>query len=74
MSSMKIAGIVISLILVIWAGASLAYIWGDDIISFKTYFKLSVTLGIIAVVVGVVALIFAEYFKEKKYKDEKFLD
>ncbi len=74
MSSMKIAGIIISIILVIWAGASLAYMWGDDIISFTNYIKLTITLAILAVVVGVIALIFSEYFKEKKYKDEKFLD
>ncbi len=74
MSIMKIAGIIVSILLVIWGGASLAYIWGDDIISFKTYIKLTITLAILAVVVGIVALIFAEYFKEKKYKDEKFLD
>jgi len=74
MSSMKIAGIVISLLLIIWAGVSIAYMWGDDIISFSTYIKLTITLAIIAGVVGIVALIFAEYFKEKQYKDEKFLD
>ena len=71
---MKIAGIIVSILLIIWVGASIAFMWGNELIKVNTYIKLTITLGILAVAVGIIAMIFNEYFKEKKYKDEKFLD
>ncbi len=74
MNFMKFTGVIISLILLIWAGISIAYIWGNNIIDFTTYIKLTITLAILLVVISIIFLIFNEYLKEKRYKDEKFLD
>jgi hypothetical protein len=73
MKIMKIAGIIISILLAIWVVLSIARVWGD-IISWSNYIKVTITLGLLAVAVGVIALIIREFIKENDMKKDNYID
>ena len=73
MKIMKIAGIIISILLAIWVVLSIARVWGD-IISWSNYIKVTITLGLLAVAVGVIALIIREFIKESDMKKDNYID
>ena len=73
MNVMKIAGIIISALLGIWVILSIARVWGD-VISWSNYIKVTITMALLAVAVGVIALIINEFIKEKDMKKDNFID
>jgi hypothetical protein len=73
MKIMKIAGIIISILLAIWVVLSIARVWGD-IISWSNYIKVTITLGLLAVAVGIIALIIREFIKESDMKKDNYID
>ena len=73
MNVMKIAGIIISALLGIWVILSIARVWGD-LISWSNYIKVTITMALLAVAVGIIALIINEFIKEKDMKKDNFID
>jgi uncharacterized integral membrane protein len=73
MKIMKIAGIIISILLAIWVVLSIARVWGD-LISWSNYIKVTITLGLLAVAVGIIALIIREFIKESDMKKDNYID
>ena len=73
MNIMKIAGIIISALLGVWVILSIARVWGD-VISWSNYIKVTITMALLAVAVGVIALIINEFIKEKDMKKDNYID
>jgi len=73
MNVMKIAGIIVSALLGIWVILSIARVWGD-VISWSNYLKVTITMALLAVAVGIIALIINEFIKEKDMKKDNFID
>jgi ABC-type uncharacterized transport system permease subunit len=73
MNIMKIAGIIISLLLGSWVILSIARVWGD-VISWSNYIKVTITMALVGVAVGVIALIIREFIKESDMKKDNYID
>ncbi len=63
------------LVLVVLAGAGLtiAQLW-YPIVSWDNYVKLLITFGIVALVLGFLIIIKADFGEHKKLKDDNYLD
>lgn len=57
----------------LWVLLAILDMW-FDVVSTETFIKLTVTLGLVAILVLVVALVRREYVDEKKLKDDKYID
>jgi len=73
MNIMKYAGIIISTLLGLWVILSIARVWGD-VISWSNYIKVTITMALLALAVGVIALIIREFIKESDMKKDDFID
>jgi len=73
MNVMKIAGIIISILLASWVVLTIARVWGD-VISWSNYIKVTITFGLLAIAVGIIALIIREFITEKEMKKDKYID
>ena len=65
---MKLASIITVSLLVIWVLLAILDMW-FDIMSWEVFIKLTITLGLLAVVALVIAIAKREYVDEKKLKD-----
>jgi hypothetical protein len=70
---MKIATILSSLLLVIWMILTMVVLWTDSLDA-DMYIKLTMSLGVVAVVTILVAIALREYGNEKKMKEHNYLD
>jgi len=73
MRVMQIAGILVAIILSVYGVLLIGQIW-DEWLEWKTFFKITLTAGVLVVVIGIVAIIVKEMLKEKELKKEKYLD
>ncbi len=73
MKTMQIAGVAVALILAVYAVLLIGQVW-DEWLEWKLFFKITVTAGVLVVVIGIVAMIFRELQKDKELKKEKYLD
>ncbi len=61
------------LIVIASAGLTIAQLW-FPVVSWDNYIKLIVTFGIVALVLGFLIIIKADFGEKKKLKDENYLD
>ena len=73
MKAMKIAGITTAVILLIYTVILIGQLWASWI-SWSNFIKLTITLGVIIIVVGIVALIWRELVEEKQLKKDNYID
>jgi large-conductance mechanosensitive channel len=71
MHKAMLAGLV--LIVLASAGLTIAQLW-IPVVSWDNYIKLIVTFGIVALVLGFLIIIKADFGEKKKLKDENYLD
>jgi len=70
---MKLASIITVSLLVIWVLLAILDMW-FDIMSWEVFIKLTITLGLLAIVALVIAIAKREYVDEKKLKNDKYID
>lgn len=70
---MKLASIITIGILVTWVVLAILDMW-FDIMSWAVFIKLTVTLGLLAVVALIIAIAKREYIDEKDLKKDKYID
>jgi len=73
MKAMKIAGISTSVILLIYTILLIGQLWASWM-KWGNFIKLTITLGVIVVVIGIIALIYRELIEEKELKKDNFID
>lgn len=73
MKVMKIASVVSGVVFVLYAILLLVQLWGE-VLAWATFMKLTVSAGVIIVVMFGVALLYREYIEEKSMIDDKYLD
>jgi len=70
---MKIASMITGVILVAYAVFALVWLWGSAI-SWATFVKVTITAGVVIVVVLGLAMLYREYIEEKNMKKDGYLD
>lgn len=70
---MRLASILGLAIACIWSGLALLQLWFETFAA-ETFFKLTVTAGILLVLDVVGALVCHEYIRERDLKDKRYLD
>ena len=73
MKAMKIAGILTAVILLIYTVLLIGQLWGSWM-EWSNFIKLTITSGVVIVVIGIVALIWRELSEEKELKKDNFID
>ena len=73
MKAMKIAGISTAIILLIYTVLLIGQLW-DSWMEWSNFIKLTITAGVVIVVIGIVALIWREIIEEKELKKDNFID
>ncbi len=73
MKAMKIASIITGVVLASYAVFALVWLWGTSI-SWATFIKVTITSGIIVVVVLGLAMLYREYVEERSMKKDGYLD
>ena len=73
MKIMKIAGLLTAAILGIFAILLIGQLWGEWF-EWSTFIKITISLGVTVIAIGIIALIWRELEKEKIYKKEDFID
>lgn len=73
MNAMKIASMITGVILVAYAVFALVWLWGSAI-SWATFVKVTITAGVVIVVVLGLAMLYREYIEEKNMKKDGYLD
>ena len=73
MKVMKIAGLLTAAILALFAILLIGQLWGNWF-AWETFIKLTISLGVTVVAVGIIALIWRELEKEKTLKKEDYID
>jgi len=73
MRVMQIAGILVAIILAAYSVLLIGQIW-DEWLAWKTFFKITLTAGVLVVAIGIIAIIVKEMLKERELKKEKYLD
>ena len=73
MKAMKLAGILTAIILLIYTVLLIGQLWGSWM-AWGNFIKLTITLGVIVVVIGIIALIYKELIEEKELKKDNFID
>ena len=73
MKVMKIAGISVAVILAVYAVILMGQIWGSWM-EWSNFIKLTITAGVLIVVIGIIALIWRELIEEKELKKDNFID
>ena len=69
---MKIASIVSIVTILGWSILSLFQLWGAGI-DWDTYVKVTVTVILVNLAIGIAAIIFREYLSDKNLKNDNFL-
>jgi hypothetical protein len=69
---MKIASIVSIVTILGWSILSLFQLWGAGI-DWGIYIKVTVTVVLLNVAIGIASIIFKEYLSDKNLKKDKFL-
>jgi len=72
-NAMKIASMITGVILVAYAVFALVWLWGSAI-SWATFVKVTITAGVVIVVVLGLAMLYREYIEEKNMKKDGYLD
>lgn len=70
---MKLASIITIGILVTWVILAILDMW-FDIMPWAVFIKLTITLGLLAVVTLIIAIAKREYVDEKELKKDKYID
>lgn len=70
---MKIGAIICSVIAVLWVILALVQLWLTPL-SYEMFIKISVSAGLIFVIVLVIALVIREYISDKKLKGGGYID
>jgi len=70
---MKSASIVSGVVFVLYAIVLVAQVWAE-IFSWTTFFKVTITAGVIIVVTFGVAMLYREYIEEKHMREENYID
>jgi len=73
MKALKVAGLISSVILFVYAILLIGQIWGDWM-KWSDFIKLTITAGAIIATVVIIALIYKELVEEKELKKDNFLD
>lgn len=73
MKAMKVAGILVSIILLFYSILLIGQIW-DSWMDWGKFIKLTITAAVLIIVIGVVALIYRELIEEKELKKDNFID
>jgi len=73
MKALKVAGIISSVILFVYAILLIGQIWGHWM-DWSVFVKLTITAAAVIVTVGIIAIIYKELAEEKELKKEDFLD
>lgn len=73
MKALKIAGFTLAAMLGIYAILVIGQIWGNWF-AWDTFIKISITLGVGALAIGIIALIFREISEDKELKKDNFID
>jgi membrane protein implicated in regulation of membrane protease activity len=73
MRVMKVASIISGVVFFIYAILLLVQIWAESM-SWSTFFKLSLTAGIIIIVTFGLAMLYREYIQESQMKKDKYID
>jgi len=73
MKAMKIAGIIVAVILFVYAILLMGQIWGSWM-EWSNFIKLTISAGVTVVVIGIIALIYRELIEEKELKKDDFID
>ena len=73
MKVMKIAGISVAIILTLYAIILIGQLWGSWM-EWSNFIKLTISAGVLIVVIGIVALIWRELIEEKELKKDNFID
>ena len=63
----------LAIVVLAGAGLTIAQLW-FPVVSWDNYIKILLTLGIIALVLGFLIIIKADFGEHKKMKDENYLD
>lgn len=72
-SAMELASIITITILVTWVLMAVLDVW-FDIMPWTVFIKLTITLGLLALVVLVIAIAKKKYIDEQTLKKDKFID
>ena len=73
MKAMKLAGIATAIILLIYTVLVIGQLWGSWM-DWSNFIKLTITFGVVVIVIGIVALIWREIIEEKELKKDNFID
>jgi uncharacterized membrane protein len=73
MKAMRLAGIIVAIILFIYAILLIGQIWGSWM-EWGNFIKLSISAGVIIVSIGIIALIYRELIEERDLKKDNFID
>ena len=73
MKAMKIASIVSGVVFAIYMVMLLAQVWFETM-SWKLFFKWTITAAVVIVTVFGLALLYREYIEEKAQRNDKYLD
>lgn len=73
MKAMKIAGLLTAAILAIFAILLIGQLWGEWM-DWGNFIKLTISLGVTVVAIGIIALIWREIVEEKELKKDNFID
>jgi len=70
---MKTASIVSGIVFALYAVVLLLQVW-MELFSWTIFVKVTITAGVIVVVVFGLAMLYREYVEEKRMKEEKYID
>jgi len=73
MKVMKIAGVIVAVIIFIYAIIFVGQIWGNWM-QWSNFIKLTITASVIVVAIGIIALILRELIEEKKLQKDNYID
>ncbi len=73
MKIMQIAGIITALILAVSGVLLIGQIW-DQWLEWKIFIKITISAAVTVVVIGIVAIILNEIYKERELKKQNYLD
>ncbi len=73
MKAMKLAGVLTAIILAVYTVLLIGQLWGEWM-EWSNFIKLTISLGVAVVAIGIIALIWREIVEEKELKKDNFID
>ena len=70
---MRLASYTTIIIISLWLILTLIQVWGE-FFTFRTYWKITISLALINLTILIIALIRREYLSDKHLKKNKFID